>query len=228
MLNFLRRDRGRQRTLVLLPGWATDSRIFARLDLPYNYLEPNGFTPLPAIADLRAVIAKHAGGRASLLGFSLGGFLAAAFAREHPDMVEELILLGVRRQYPPAELAGVRAALARDPAAFLEYFYQRAMHTADDDPSSVWFNARLRDSYLAHAGDAALTAGLNCLARQRLEPAELATLCNVRLLHGELDLIAPVGEAHELASAAARLDVIPGAGHLLPLHLACQELLRGN
>ena len=159
-----------------------------------------------------------------MLGFSLGGFLAAAFARAYPDRVDGLFLLGVRQQYPPAELAGVRQALARDPRAFLEYFYRRAL-PADDDAGTAWFAERLLDDYLGRAGDRALPAGLDALAAQRLDAAMLAQLPDVRLLHGGRDQIAPLAEAQALASPAVPCTVVPSCGHLLPLHPALPGLL---
>lgn len=228
MPTFRRRKRGSDRVLLLLPGWATDARIFSRLDLPYDYLEPEGFTPLPSPEELREAVDRYAGGHALVLGFSLGGFLAAAFAQRYPDRVQKLVLLGIRQQYPPAELAGVRTALDRDPAAFLDYFYRRSLAGRDpaSDAAVAWFNNNLREPYLAQSANPAIPTGLACLAAQRLTSAALAALPEVHLIHGADDAIAPLAEVSALADGtSARLHVLPAAGHLLPLHPALPAIL---
>src|SRR5512140_2106281 len=104
---------------VLLPGWATDGRIFEG-GLPgvtavtTGQLRPMGFT-----ARLAAFLGREARGPVTVVGWSLGGFLAAEFAREYPDRVRRVVLVGIRRAYPEDDVAGVARSLSADPGGRL-------------------------------------------------------------------------------------------------------------
>jgi len=84
-------------SVVLLPGWATDGRIFEGV-LPgvtavtTGPLRPEGFP-----RRLAAFLDRAAPGPVAVVGWSLGGFLAAEFAREYPDRVRRVVLVGIRR-----------------------------------------------------------------------------------------------------------------------------------
>ena len=45
-------NRGFDRTIVLLPGWASDYRIFNNLNVSYNYLVPHEYYPQTIQQDL--------------------------------------------------------------------------------------------------------------------------------------------------------------------------------
>jgi pimeloyl-[acyl-carrier protein] methyl ester esterase len=64
-----------------------------------------------------------------------------------------------------------------------------------------------------------LEAGLRFLERYSLRGREQAVRCPVRLLHGERDQLCWLSGVRELVRALpeADLDVLPGAGHALPL-----------
>ena len=110
-------------SMVLLPGWATDGRIFDGVfpgvtAVTTGPLRPEGFT-----ARLAKFLDRAAHGPVTLVGWSLGGFLAADFARNYPDRVRRVVLVGIRRGYPAADLSAVRASLLRDREACLSTFY---------------------------------------------------------------------------------------------------------
>lgn len=63
----------------------------ASLEIPDLVTE--GFFHLTVTAQLRAIEAAAAGRRVSLIGSSLGGYLAALYASRHPGQVARLVLL---------------------------------------------------------------------------------------------------------------------------------------
>jgi pimeloyl-ACP methyl ester carboxylesterase len=149
----------------------------------------------------------------TLVGWSLGGFLAVEFAREHPDRVGRAILVGVRRAYPAADMEAVREGLLRDRAACLSGFYAQCFfpsQTADYRR----FRAGLQKEYLAGMDDATLRSGISYLAAARLS-GDLLPRCPVVLVHGERDVVAPAAEAEAVAreSGRAAFHRIPGAAH---------------
>ena len=201
-------------TVVLLPGWATDGRVFAGLfpdatTATTGPLRPEGFPRrLAAFLD-------RSGARApvTLVGWSLGGFLAAEFAREHPERVGRAILVGVRRAYPAADVEAVRVGVLRDRAACLSGFYAQCFFPTQT-ASFRRFRAGLQREYLRGMDEATLLSGLSYLAGARLS-GDLLPRCPVVLVHGERDVVAPAAEAEGLARESGRAVFlrIPGASH---------------
>jgi len=101
-------DRGFNDTLVLIPGWATDYRIFSALDLDYNYLMTDKFYPFNFNAELAGFLNKERIDKVSLFGWSLGGFLAGGFALKNPDRINELILISIRKKFERAALEEIK------------------------------------------------------------------------------------------------------------------------
>lgn len=201
-------------TVVLLPGWATDGRVFAGLfpravAVTTGPLRPEGFPRrLAAFLD-------RSGARTpvTLVGWSLGGFLAADFAREYPMRVGRAILVGVRRAYPAADVEAVRVGVLRDRVACLSGFYAQCFFPTQT-ASLRRFRAGLQREYLRGMDEATLLSGLSYLAGVRLS-GDLLPRCPVVLVHGERDVVAPAAEAEGLARESGRAAFlrIAGASH---------------
>ncbi|MHB9026944.1 MAG: alpha/beta fold hydrolase [Armatimonadota bacterium] len=206
-------DIGADRTLVLLPGWATDARIFAGLEIRYNTIMPQvrerktGTVPFfrrfsgkwglsPFFAAL-ATLLRDRTTPTTLVGWSLGGFAAADFARQYPELVSRLILVGVRHRFPLEQIAARRQALREDRARCLADFYRQCFLPAQRADFRR-FHAELEPAYLREFSAEALEAGLDYLETVELS-AETLPACPITLVHGEQDIIAPVEEARELA-----------------------------
>jgi pimeloyl-[acyl-carrier protein] methyl ester esterase len=201
-------------TVVLLPGWATDGRVFAGLyaraaTVTTGPLRPDGF-PRRLAARLDRAGAREP---VTLVGWSLGGFLAAEFAREFPERVARAVLVGVRRAYPAEELATMRERLLRDRAACLSVFYAQCF-LPTQTASFRRFRAHLQAEYLRVMDAETLLAGLSYFAGARLS-GDLLPMCPVVLAHGERDAVAPVEEAEGIARESGRASFcrIPGAAH---------------
>ena len=106
-------DRGKENFLVLVPGWASDYKIFDSLDLEYNYIVPVEFSPFDFEEILLETLKTNNIKKASIFGLSLGGFLAAKFASKYPDLIDELTLVGIRKKYKAEEIREVKNNLKK-------------------------------------------------------------------------------------------------------------------
>jgi pimeloyl-[acyl-carrier protein] methyl ester esterase len=214
--------------VLAIPGWATDGRIFA-LSAALDGITAWGEVTSERgrhglVKDLETV-----GEPAMLVGWSLGGLVAAEIARTRPDLVSSLVLVGVRPCYPAEEVDVMRDELCSDTARCLRRFYQRCFAPSQD--SYRLFRDRLADDYLRSPDEAALRDGLGYLAVTGLDCASLRGVRTV-FVHGWQDAVAPVEEARSLAAeAGARFHAINGAGHAVfmsPDFGALVEELRQN
>jgi pimeloyl-ACP methyl ester carboxylesterase len=200
-------------SMVLLPGWATDGRIFDGV-LPgiaavtTGPLRPDRFT-----TRLASFLDRAARGPVTVVGWSLGGFLAAEFAREYPDRVRRVVLVGIRREYPGGDVAGVLRSLSADPASCLSGFYAQCFFPSQM-PAYRRFRAGLQAAYLREMDGSALREGLSYLASARLS-GETLPACPVAIVHGEKDVVAPLAEAEGVAREGgnATFHPLPGAAH---------------
>jgi len=150
-------------SVVLLPGWATDGRIFEGV-LPgvtavtTGPLRPEGFS-----ARLAAFLDCAAHRPVTIVGWSLGGFLAAEFAREYPDRVRRVVLVGIRRAYPEGEVAALLRSLSTVPGGTLSGFYARCFYPSQM-PAYRRFRSGLQETYLREMDLGALREGLSYLA----------------------------------------------------------------
>ncbi len=217
-------ERGHKEVIVLIPGWATDYRIFDLLDLNYNYLLPFEVNPFDFENNLADFLEANSIERVSLLGWSQGGFLACGFASNRPQKVNQLILLGVRRNYDQKILQDIGLRLKKNRRAFLYKFYLDCF-SADDKQSLTWFKNHLLRGYLEEMGLECLKAGLDYLARAQIEPETLAGIKRIKIFHGSQDKIAPLKEALEIKSRLPNAELISldGLGHILFLNPSFKE-----
>jgi pimeloyl-ACP methyl ester carboxylesterase len=199
--------------MVLLPGWATDGRIFEGVfpgvrAVTTGTLRPEGFA-----ARLAAFLDRAARGPVTVVGWSLGGFLAAEFAREHPDRVRRVVLVGIRRAYPEGEVAPILRALSSVPGGCLSGFYARCFYPSQI-PAYRRFRSVLQEAYLRELDGGVLREGLAYLAGARLTGGTLPA-CPVAVVHGVDDVIAPFAEAEGVARECgnATFHPLPGAAH---------------
>jgi pimeloyl-ACP methyl ester carboxylesterase len=191
----------------------------------------DGVSPPTGLAgNARAAIAEldvHGIAKALVVGHSFGGAVATWLAVHHPDRVAGLVLLA-----PSANLASLYAfdrllatPLAGPTISSLMFAtagtglsfgqIRRALPGADDYLRAVGRRLRSPSAWRAFAVEQrALFSDLPVLA------GSLARIDTpVRILAGSSDRIVPLASLHELAESipGATLEVVEGAGHLLPL-----------
>lgn len=144
-----------------------------------------------------------------VVGHSFGGRVAVHLAARQPEAVRGLVLTGVPlvRLGPP-------------PRAALGYRVVRRLARAGLVPASRLEAARERygsDDYRAARG--VMRAVLVTLLAERYETPLASLSCPVELVVGAADDVTPPAVAEAVATLVptARVEIVPGAGHLTPL-----------
>ncbi|TCJ18166.1 pimeloyl-[acyl-carrier protein] methyl ester esterase [Parasulfuritortus cantonensis] len=220
--------------VILLHGWGLhggiwnevasrlDNRAVAQPELP-GYGTVATVTPYDAAGLADALAAGHPGRRV-VVGWSMGGMAALAWAARHPDQVAGLVLVATnpafvsRADWPhglaPEVLAGFAEALASDYRGTLLRFLSLQARGGDDARATV---GRLRETVFARGEPApgVLADGLALLRAVDLRAEASRIACPTLVLHGEHDNLCPAGAAAWLAEAIpdARLACHPRAAH---------------
>ena len=135
--------------------------------------------------------------RATLIGHSMGGFVAADFAAEFPDRVERLILVDAAATRLPHSVPSAFLSFAREAwQAPLSLISTCAVDVMKAGMRTIWNAAwELRDGDIV----------------EKLGQVQAKTL----IIWGELDSITPLRMGHELVDLIpdAQLVVLPNCGH---------------
>ncbi len=182
------------------------------VDLPgHGSLRGRAFRLDEAAAGVVAAIDREAGGRAVLVGLSLGGYVAMTVAGRHPERVRGLVIAGSTREPTGAsrlafQLYGWALRLAPEPAV-------RAVALA-------WFRRRYGPVVAA-----AITAGghfakggsqgVRHLIGGRFRDRLVAYGGPILVINGTMDLVFRIGAGRFLAGVpGVTARTIPRAGHL--------------
>ena len=139
--------RGKGPAVILIHGGLVDGRLWDAQMRPLSKrfrvvrYDLRGFgrsaaapEPFSHLEDLRGLLDHLKIEKATLVGLSLGGIIAADFALEHPERVERLVLVGAGlrgdKQPPPADAAKAWEAVSRGPEAFAEASMTRGLYAA--------------------------------------------------------------------------------------------------
>lgn len=208
-------DRGFIDAIVLIPGWATDYRIFACLNLNYNYILPRQVNLFDFNDRLLEVLERKSLGKVFLLGWSLGGFLALEFALKNLHRVEGFILLSICPGYDSKVLAEVRQKVIKNKRPYLYKFYLDCFSDADKE-GFIWFKKNLLKDYLLQIQLSELISGLDYLSGVCLKPESLLPIKNVLIFHGREDKIVPFNQSgeKEFRKAGVEFICLPNCGHI--------------
>ncbi len=206
--------RGRYRTIVY------DARGHARSGAPEAAAD---YTPDCFVADLARALDQAGAERAVVGGLSMGAGVALRFALAHPQRVQGLVLAS----FPAAAREG--AGFAAQAAAFAKALDEEGMLVAGE--RFVWGEgsglspgdaALVRQGFLEHRPEALAQVLRELIATQpsveTLAPELVRVEQPALIVAGAAD--APsVAASRALASALprARLEIIPGAGHVVNL-----------
>lgn len=181
------------------------------VDLPsHGVLVDERFTLDRGVATVRAAI-DAAGGRAVVVGLSLGGYVAMALAGRHPHAVRGLVIAGCTRE--PARLSR---------AVFL--VYALALRLVPQRPLRAVVDRLIRHHYGAAVG-AAITSGgyhprgggvgVRAIVGGRFRERLLRYGGPILAINGTHDLVFRVGARHFLAGVPDLSYVeLHGANHL--------------
>ncbi len=189
-------------------------RVIA-MDLPgHGSLASTKFSLASATEQLGTVIDEAGGGRALVVGVSLGGFVAMEFAATHPEHVAGLVLTGCS-----ANPRGVLAVIPPTLALFTRAVGRRWLTFVNQ----VNFRARYGDELAERQIEAGFFFKATQDALWQLRGKDfrrkLASYPGPALiLNGERDVLYRLQELNFLVSAQdARLQLVRGAGHVANL-----------
>lgn len=198
---------------------APSMRVIAA-DLPgfghSNYA--SGDSSLDRYADTLMSLLDHLElDRAAIAGLSMGGYIALALLRRHPQRISALVLADTKAGADSEEAKAKRAenaeiALTQGQDAIAE----RMLPTLLSPDAPAQLSAQVREFIRANSREGT-AAALRAMAR-RPDSSDLLAGINVptAVIVGERDTVTPPAEAEKLASAigGASLTIIPGAAHL--------------
>lgn len=218
--------------LVLVHGLGSNAiqdwgRLLAPLGRHYHVYAPDlpgfGRSERPASADygvpmqveaVSSFMAAVGVGRARVVGNSMGGWIVARLAGEHPELVERLVLVapaGMR----PSDAAPIPAeALLPHDEDGVRRLVAVVRHKPPAMPSFLVRDIlarKLREEWIIRRTLESMRAGRDWL-NGTLGRAEMPVL----IIWGKQDRLIPVGYAAPLQAelAHARLEVLDGCGHV--------------
>jgi pimeloyl-ACP methyl ester carboxylesterase len=208
--------------------WSLQARYLAHhgrsvlaVDLPGH-----GRSEGPALASIEAMAAwllgavKAAGlERCSLVGHSMGAFVALAAAALSPGSVERLALIGIAAAMPvhPDLLAAARAGDPKAWALMVDWGHGREGRIGGNPAPGLW---RVGGGYrlLQRGGPGVLAADLAASAAYEGAVAAAAMIrCPVLMILGAEDRMTPPDKAAPLGQAMGdvRTILLPRCGHML-------------
>ena len=188
--------------LLMLPGTLCDARLYTpvldRLGARATLAELAG---AESAADMARLILASAPARFSLCGFSLGAIVALEIVAQAPHRVDRLALLGCNPGVLDDRARTARAALTQSDFA-----------TEDDCPL---VHLMARDATPETYRQQTRMTLDRSDSRPRLQRIDMPTL----VMCGAHDRTCPPAMSIAMADAIphARLVIVPGAGHYLPL-----------
>jgi pimeloyl-ACP methyl ester carboxylesterase len=177
--------------------------------------DPNAYTAAGVTADIVAVLDAEGVERATVWGYSRGGWLACALASRHPERVDRIVVGGFAMHAYQDEISRMLVPLAD--------FLRRG------DWAGVWrafgvTDVRLQQMIEDGNDPLAVAAAIDGSTRPTrfIEPASIT--CPAHYSAGSNDWIVPHVEA-DVAAVGASLDVIGGQTHLGAFFAAAQPVL---
>ncbi len=159
-------------------------------------------------------------GQAVLVGLSMGGYAALAFARRHAERLRGLVLTNTRAVADDADARRRRAELAeevrrRGVEAAVEAFLPKLLGdtTRRERPELV---EHLRTVMLGSSPQGVVDALAGLAARADARPTLREIAVPTLVISGEEDVISPPDEARAMQAAIreSRVAILPHAGHM--------------
>lgn len=169
-------------------------------------------------ADVCALLRRLHTGPVVLIGHSMGGYIALAFAHEHPEMLRGVVLVGTKAGADTTEAAAGRRTAAERVEKEGTQSVVDAMAPKMLDPGNR--DAQMADrvcEMMSAAKPAGVTGALLGMAERADSTPYLKQIdVPVLVVAGETDAVIPPAESESLACGigSAELKLIPRAGHL--------------
>jgi pimeloyl-ACP methyl ester carboxylesterase len=225
-------EEGQGSTVILLHGLGADSRHWAAnlgpLSSSFHVLTLDqigyGKSDKPLMRYTVANFAEYLGGfmdalsipKATLVGNSLGGWIALDFTIRHPDRVEKLVLVDAAGLHPVEPLRLPEGGWKDLTPGTTHWFFDlmaanKSWATTDLGPHGFERHVKNGDSYTVASSVAEMVVGHE-FEDKKLENVDTPTL----IIWGRDDVLIPLamGEKFHKGIAGSQLVVIEGTGHI--------------
>jgi pimeloyl-ACP methyl ester carboxylesterase len=176
--------------------------------------------------DVHALLRRLETGPVVLAGHSMGGYVALAFARRHPELLRGLVLVATKAGADTAEgAAGRRATAAKVKLEGIDgvvgAMAPKMLAASNKDAAMA---AQVRDFMEPSKPEGVIAALLGMADRPDSTPGLGRIRVPTLVITGADDTVIPPAESDALAKGipGAQLRVIPNAGHLVAFERATE------
>jgi pimeloyl-ACP methyl ester carboxylesterase len=169
--------------------------------------------------DVHTLLGALDTGPVVLIGHSMGGYVALAFARRHPESLRGLVLVGTKAGADTTEGAAGRRATAEKVKlegidGVVNAMAPKMLAASNQDAAMA---AKVRDFMEPSKPEGVIAALLGMAERPDSTPSLGRIRVPTLVITGADDTVIPPAESDTLAKgiAGAQLKVIPKAGHLV-------------
>ena len=232
-------DRGQGDAILFVHGFSLNKSMWkaqlASLSRHYRCIAPDlrghgssqgvpGTYTVDILADDLKGLLNHLGiRRVTLVGFSMGGYVAFAFYRKYPGSVRSLVLADTRPQADSPEAKQGRETTAQTVLREGGAGIAKSLAGRMLAPASVQQRPALVQSVQAIMTSTPVNGWVGDLRGLAARPDSMDTLakitCPTLILVGDQDAVTPPADSRLMAEKIkkAKLVVIPQAGHLAPM-----------
>lgn len=223
-------EQGSGPVLVLLHGLGLDHSIWLPLarncssdmrmimpDLRGHGLSdsPDGiFTMGDMAADIKQLLDRLSVEKIVLTGHSMGGYVALAFVRIYPDLVDGLILVTTNADEDPPEKRTSRILLAKEigQKGSIAMADSLANRLTNDPTLALKMHAMISKT----TPNGLIGASLGMAERKDMHQTLRSLTCPVLVIAGERDKITPLSTSQDLVNTcqSGELVIVPNTGHL--------------
>ncbi|RRZ88928.1 alpha/beta fold hydrolase [Erwinia sp. 198] len=211
--------------MVLLPGVMCDAGLWQAVaaDLaPFGPLVYGDLATESELETMAASVLRQAPERFTLVGFSMGGFVAREAVRQAPERVEKLILIATSSAEDSAQLKAFKAATARSLQSASGAFRglgQKSIalslskkHATDEQLKTQIFQMSLRVGKEAYCRQLLMARNSDSHLLSQIR-------CPTLVIAAAEDRMRTMPESHTLYERIphADLEIIEDSGHMLPL-----------
>lgn len=171
------------------------------------------------LGDLEAVLAAEGLEEFDLVGHSMGGFIAVAYATAHPGRVRRLALLAAAPYRIERSDFGVGVFITEDgqPPQWTPAVVEEAVRRLIPEPDAAWLRMEMCRTIPEYDDPDQASQTFAAFEGVDLRPDLHRIAAPTLVMHGTADQVVPIAVGERLAKAidGARFEALEGLGHML-------------